>query len=114
MLKYLAKEENHKAILCPFMSNPFNYNLKFSPLNSVPKKEVGERRVILDLSFSKDAGVNAFIDKDLYLWETVELKFPRIDDICNLIKVKVQVVTCLKRTLDGLTDKLAFVRVTIV
>ena len=48
---YLLKESKNNSILGPFKSNPFASNLVISPLNSVPKKDTTERRVILDLSF---------------------------------------------------------------
>ena len=45
---YLGKEANNSAILGPFKSNPFSPQIKVSPLNTVPKKETTERRVMLD------------------------------------------------------------------
>ena len=53
MLLYLKKESQHRAILGPFKTNLFNSGIKISPLNTVPKGDSCERRVILDLSFPK-------------------------------------------------------------
>jgi hypothetical protein len=51
---YLKKESSYKAIVGPFKSNPFNEPIAVLPINSVPKKESLERRVIVDLSFPED------------------------------------------------------------
>ena len=49
---YLLKESMYKAIGGPFKNNPFKHGIKISPLNSVPKKDPSERRIILDFKFS--------------------------------------------------------------
>ena len=72
----------------PFKNNPFNGNLIILPLNSVPKKDTTERRVILDLSYPKNSSVNSFIDKNEYLGDKVDVIFPRVDDFIELIKKK--------------------------
>ena len=64
--------------------------MKISPVNSVPKKDTDERRVILDLSFPKGLAVNDFISKDEYLGEKIEVIYPKVDDFIHLIKVKGQ------------------------
>lgn len=86
--KYLQKEAINKAILGPFKNNPFSSGIKISPLNSVPKKETTERRVILDLSFPKGSAVNDFISKKEYLGQKMEIIFPKVDDFIQLIKSK--------------------------
>ncbi|CAC5393934.1 unnamed protein product [Mytilus coruscus] len=65
--KFLRKEIEKKALLGPFHSNPFSHEIIISPLNSVPKIDTVERRVILDLSTHGGGGVNGGINKDLYL-----------------------------------------------
>lgn len=86
--KYLQKEVINKAFSGPFKNNPFSSGIKISPLNSVPKKDTTERRVILDLSFPKGNAVNDFISKDEYLGEKMEIIFPKVDDFIQLIKSK--------------------------
>jgi hypothetical protein len=54
-----------------------------SPLNTVPKKDSLERRVILDLSAAGGTAVNVFISKDEYLGEPITLTYPRVDDLVN-------------------------------
>ncbi|XP_053372607.1 uncharacterized protein LOC128546268 isoform X1 [Mercenaria mercenaria] len=97
--KYLIKEATNKAIIGPFSENPFAEQIKISPLNTVPKANKVDRRVILDLSFPKDgSAVNDHISKDSYLGEEVLLVFPKIDDFVALIKSKGQ--GCLMYKLD--------------
>ena len=78
MVEYLEKEASNKAILGPFNSNPFKEGLKISPVNSVPKKDTDERRVILDLSFPRGLAVNDFISKDKYLGKQLKLYILRL------------------------------------
>ncbi|CAG2193410.1 unnamed protein product [Mytilus edulis] len=88
MEKYLVKELTKGAIIGPFHVNPFDHGIILSPLNTVPKKDSTERRIILDLSSAGGTGVNEFIDKDNYLGEPVSLTYPRVDDLVLLIKKK--------------------------
>ena len=100
ILKYLKKEIEYKAVIGPFKFNPFvNSTLVLSPLNSVPKSTPGERRVILDLSFPAENCVNSGISKDVYLGETVILKYPSVDDLVDLIKLKGRHCHIFKRDL---------------
>jgi len=97
--KYLCKEASHQAIIGPFQGNPFDERLFISPLNSVPKSTPNERRVILDLSFSKNnSAVNDFVPKNSYMGEEVQLVFPKIDDFVALINKKGK--GCLLYKLD--------------
>lgn len=97
--KYIKKEASHNAIIGPFRENPFEDELLVAPLNSVPKSTPGERRVILDLSFSKNGNaVNDSVPKDYYLGDEVSLKFPKVDDFVALIKSKGR--GCLLYKLD--------------
>ena len=86
--KYLQKEIKQKSILGPFKTCPFSSGIKISPLNSVPKKDSNERRVILDLSYPKGNSVNDFISKEFYLEEKIDLMYPKVDDLVQLIKAK--------------------------
>ena len=96
---YLGKENQNSAILGPFKSNPFTSNLKVSPLNTVPKKDTSERRVILDLSMPKGRAINDYVDKNVYLNEVVSLIFPKVDDFIKLVKAKGQGCLMFKKDL---------------
>ena len=65
--KFLSNELSHETILGPFKENPFNCNICLSPLNTVPKKDSTNRRIVLDLSYPKGASINDFVSKDFYL-----------------------------------------------
>ncbi|VDI73107.1 Hypothetical predicted protein [Mytilus galloprovincialis] len=56
MEKYLVKELTKGAIIGPFHVNPFDHGIILSPLNTVPKKDSTERRIILDLSLADGTG----------------------------------------------------------
>ena len=99
MNKYFQKETLNKAVLGPFKKNPFSSNIQISPLNSLPKKDTSERRVILDLSFPKGFAVNDFISKEEYLGEKVEIVFPKVDDFIQIIKTKGQGCLLFKKDL---------------
>ena len=108
MLSYLEKESRHKAILGPFKSNPFNSGIKISPLNTVPKRDSSERRVILDLSFPKGAAINDFVSKEFYLGEKMDLVYPKVDDFIQLIKQKGQGCLLFKTDLSRAYRQLCY------
>lgn len=85
---YLLAERHNGSVLGPFHRNPFNSDMILSPLNTVPKKDSCERRVILDLSFPKGHSLNDSIEKDFYLNERICLVYPKVDDLVDLVKLK--------------------------
>ncbi|CAG2216422.1 unnamed protein product [Mytilus edulis] len=97
--KYIKKEVGYGAVLGPFASNPFNDLLVISPLNSVPKANSEERRVIMDLSFPKGKSVNDGIDKNVYLGKNLELHYPNVDNFIEIIKEKGKFCKNFKRDL---------------
>ena len=97
--KFLKKEKSYNAILGPYRSNPFCCNAVVSPLNSVPKKDSEDRRIILDLSYPKCNSINDFISKDWYLGEKIKLTYPKVDDLVNIIKIKGRHCLLFKRDL---------------
>ncbi|XP_071176474.1 uncharacterized protein [Mytilus edulis] len=101
MRKYLKKECTYGSIIGPFFSNPFDTDMVISPLNSVPKKDTLDRRVILDLSFGVDGedSVNSHISKDLYLGNPIKVSYPSVDSLVELIRRKGSGSLCFKRDL---------------
>ncbi len=91
--RYIKKEFTYNAILGPFSSNPFQGDLFLSPLNSVPKKDSLERRVILDLSCPRGNSVNDAVPSDSYLGEPFILKFPSVDSL--VLDIKAVGSSCL-------------------
>ena len=99
VLKYLEKEKSYGAILGPFTRVPFSEGFCISPLNTVSKKDSLERRVILDLSFPEGSVINEGIPKDHYLGNKIDLTFPKVDDLVELIKLKGRHCHLYKRDL---------------
>ena len=97
--RYIEKELRLGAIIGPFSSNPLDCEIKLNPLNTTPKRDSQERRVIVDLSFPKKASVNSGIDKGTYLGEPVKLKYPSVDSLVELVKSKGRGCALYKRDL---------------
>ena len=86
--QYLSKEMENGLVLGPWSKNYFGSDMFVSPLNSVPKKNEGERRIISDLSFPEGLSVNDGIDKDQYLGQQVNLCYPTVDNLATILKEK--------------------------
>ena len=82
---YLQEETHFEAIVGPFGASPIK-NLHYSPFMTREKANAAHRRVIIDLSWPKDASVNLGIDKDSYLATNFDLTFPTVDHITDAIK----------------------------
>ena len=84
---YLAKERSHEAILGPLSKvgdHPDHSLIHCSPILTRPKDK-GKQRVILDLSYPKDLGLNDQVDRSRFDGDLFCLKFPSIDDIVKEI-----------------------------
>ena len=85
----------------PFDRNPLGESpIAVSPLNSVPKSETSERRIILDLSFPPGRGVNDGIERNMFFGEPYKLRLSGTDDMFNLIHRKGSGCLLLKRDLN--------------
>ena len=82
---YLEEEVKFKAIKGPFQNCPIP-NCHFSPFLTRENSNAAHRRVIIDLSWPKDASVNLGIDKNSYLNTDFSLTFPNVDVITNALK----------------------------
>ena len=82
---YLLAERRHKAVIGPYSFNPFSCPVALSPLNSVPKQDSSERRIIVDLSWPAGTSVNDGISSCSYLGEDISLTYPTVDNIASLI-----------------------------
>ena len=85
---YLDTELARHSVAGPFSCPPFSGRLAVSPLNSVPKKDSTEQRIILDLSWPLSTSVNAAIDKSLHEGVEFFLTYPTVDHIASLIARK--------------------------
>ena len=83
--KYFDRECGAKRIAGPFPTNPLSVALVVSPMNSVPKATIDERRAIVDLSWPKGTSVNDGISKDLYLGQVIELHYASVEQVCRMV-----------------------------
>lgn len=82
---YLSLELDRGAVIGPFASNPFSRSIVISPLNSVPKPDSSERRMILDLSWPSGSSINDAIPDRIYLSHPYSLVYPTIDTIADRV-----------------------------
>ena len=54
-----------------------------TPLNTVPKRDSAERRVIVDLSWPCETSVNDAIPCGSFLGEPIALSYPTVDSIVD-------------------------------
>ena len=80
VLTYLEVVMAFGTILDPFNNNPIS-NCHCSPSMTHDKPNAKHRRLIVHLSWPKEASVNNGIDKDSYLGMDFNLLFPTIDHI---------------------------------
>ena len=80
----LQRELDTRAAIGPFKRSPIPYAC-FSPLNSVPKKDSSDRRLILDLSHPPGSSINDGISKDEYLDYKFKLELPSVDALAARI-----------------------------
>ena len=84
--QHISGELEQGAIAGPFKQNPFgDCPLVISPLNTVPKDGGLSRRFIMDLSAPGHSGVNAGINRHLFLGEPYRLSLPSVDHIIDCI-----------------------------
>ena len=84
--QYLTTEQSNNILLGQFSHNPFPNRTASSPLNSVPKRNSDECRVILDMSFPIGSSVNDGIEKDRYLGVFIDLAYPTINSFTTMVK----------------------------
>ena len=89
------------AVICPFLKNPFGKQACFSPIDTRPKKDSEELRIIINLSYLFQQGsVNESIFKTKYVDnQDMNIRYPTIHDLCNIIckkytKEKVKLMKC--------------------
>ena len=100
---YIHKQIQERTLIGPFDHNPFGDEARFSPLNTVPKKESNKRRVIMDLSWPKVNGrsVNSRINKDRYRRKNVKCTLPSIQDLVEIVRTKGTNCKIFRRDMEG-------------
>ena len=81
----MTKEIYLGRVAGPFDAVPFTDGFVVSPLNTVPKRDSAERRVIVDLSWPCGTSVNNGIPSDSFLGEPISLSYPIIDSIVDAV-----------------------------
>lgn len=82
---YLTDEIHLGRVAGPFDVIPFTDAFVASPLNTVPKRDSSERRVIVDLSWPCGHSVNDGIPRDSFLGDPLDLSYPTIDAIVDAV-----------------------------
>ena len=88
MHSYLQGELTRQSVVVPFTSVPFLNGMAVSPLNTVPKKDTTDRRVILDLSWPPGTSVNDGILPNVVDGSEFQLSYPTVDTIAALVVQK--------------------------
>ena len=82
--QYIAEELKYGALYGPFDDTPIPVHV--SPLMTRAKQNSDKRRTIVDLSWPKNASVNAAVQKNVYLGSHFILKYPSLDDITKELR----------------------------
>ena len=85
MTAYLSKEISLGRVAGPFDAVLFTDGFVVSPLNTMPKWDSVERRVVVDLSLPCGTSVNDGIPSDSFLGEPISLTYPTIDSIVDAV-----------------------------
>ena len=98
---YIAKELKKGTLIGSFDTNPFGDSARISPLNSHPKKEGNECRMIIDLSFPEGKAVNRGVSKSKYRGCKYQLHLPIIDSLIRILHNKHRHVLLFKCNLKA-------------
>ena len=96
---YLHSEILLGHVAGPFAEPPFKDAFVVSPLNTVPKRDSTERPVIVDLSWPSGSFVNDGIPSDSFVGELLDLMYPTIDAIIDVIVALSRYCLLYKRDL---------------
>lgn len=83
---FIQTELAHKAIVGPFKEPPFFPWTRNNPIMSRPKKDTQARRIIIDLTFPDERGVNQGIDIHSILGRDISYTLPNIWDLTTCLK----------------------------
>lgn len=84
---FIQREINNGVLSGPHDSPPLKSGFAISPINTCAKCQSRSRRFLMDLSWPQDGtSINAGLDKDHFLGEKVELKYPTVWDFIDRIK----------------------------
>ena len=104
--KYIQDELKNGSIIGPFLKNPFGGVARFSPLDTRPKQDSKDLRIILNLSYPYHGdSVNKSINtKEFAGQDEMNLSYPTVDDLVKIIRNKSENNTkCVKTFKHDLT-----------
>ena len=97
---YVKNQRAAGTIIGPFRRNPFGRYARFSPLDTRPKKDSTEQRIIMNLSHPHKGGsVNESINKAFFNGQLINLRYPTTDDLAKIIISKGRNCKIFKRDL---------------
>ena len=106
--QYIDNEVKNRSVIGPFAKNPFGKFARFNPVDTVPKRDSNDLRVIINLSHPfKGKSVNHSINKTRFGDKPMKLKYPSVDDLVAIIQQKAKKlgknerVLMFKRDLTG-------------
>lgn len=83
---FIHTELTHQAIVGPFKDPPFFPWTRNNPIMTRPKKDTQQRRIIIDLTFPQDEGVNQGIDIHSILGRDISYSLPNIWDLTTCLQ----------------------------
>ena len=82
---YIEREIAPGAMIGPFECIPFKSQVAISPLSTRAKKDSEQRRIVMDCSWPIGFSLNDGLDKDMYLNQSITLKYPTIDMLARRV-----------------------------
>ena len=87
--KYVKEELKMGSIIGPFKKTPFGKIIRISPLDTRDKRDMEEKRVILNLSYPfKGDSVNSSISSEDYMDGPINLMYPSVHDLARIVRRK--------------------------
>ena len=83
---YIDTELKFGALSGPYDAPPYGNASHISPIMSRPKPDSEKRRVIIDVSWPKEASVNHFTNGNMYLGTAFRLLYPTVDTITEHLR----------------------------
>ena len=98
--EYIDQELKRGSVISPFDANVLGKEACFSPLNAIPKKDLDDLRIIMNLSYPRDGmSINDAVSKDTYLGQDTNLVYPSMENLVQMIKKKGRGALLFKRDL---------------
>ncbi len=94
---YIKKDLGAGSILGPFRRSPLSSKVVLSPLTTAEKKGFSCQ---MDLSFPQVRSINDMVPTVEYLGSPMRLRYPSVDDLVDMVKLKGKGCATYKRDLS--------------